>query len=146
MWQHYGPPAMAEPEPRVAKLNMNLAGQIGQAYSSQARPSFKRLASQTLGPELAKRAAVSGGGNDGRDANGMGDYDDGGDDSGHEYEIPDPPPIPRKRSNSSPTSSNSRPPNTYNSVGFQALPPFSSASGSGTYNGASYNSHIQIAR
>jgi hypothetical protein len=150
MWQQYAPTAMSEPDPQVAKLNMNLSGQLGQSYGS--RPSYKRLASQTLGPELIKRTAIAGGG-EGGGGDGTDGYDGGGGDSGYEYEIPDPPPpILRKRSNSSPTSSNSRPTHMFNPVSFHALPSYSSSSGAraGTGNGAPrpplHNSHLQMAQ
>lgn len=129
MWHQFGPPAMSEPDPQVAKLNMNLTGQIGQTCSSQLRPGYKRLASQTLGPELIKRTAVSGRGDDGGGNDRCGDNAGGGNDDVFGYEIPDPPPpIARKRCNSSPT---------YNSVGFQPLPPFSAGASAATGHGNS---------
>lgn len=142
MWHQYGPPAMSEPDPQVAKSNMDLSGQIGHSYGSRPRPSYKRLASQTLGPEVIKRTAVGGdGGGGGGDTDGY-DGDRGGD-SAYEYEIPEPPPpIPRKRSNSSPTSSNSRPTHMFNSVGFHALPPY--PSGGGASAAPPHNSHVQV--
>jgi hypothetical protein len=142
MWHQFGPPAMSEPDPQVAKLNMNMTG---QTYSSQPRPSYKRLASQTLGPELIKRTAVPGRGSDGGGNDRHEDDGSGGNGDVFKYEIPDPPPpIARKRCNSSPT---------YNSVGFQPLPAFSAGASAATGHGNSallppvphsHNSHAQM--
>ncbi|KAF8312530.1 hypothetical protein DL93DRAFT_1310614 [Clavulina sp. PMI_390] len=118
LWQMYsgaqgGGMSVPEPEPHLAKANMDLAGQLGTEQflslagdigattggtSLRPRPSFKRLASQSLGPDSTKSARVEGG-------------DEAEDDVDAGFSIPRPPPFlaghGRKRSNSSPSQSNS---------------------------------------
>lgn len=135
--------SVPEPDAHLAKANMNISGQLGGgqyvsssgsqsgsgAVAPRPRPSWKRLASHTLGPELIKSARVDEyGSGDNNDDN---DGDISGGDGG--FEIPRPPSLAghRKRSNSSPTSSHN-----------SSRPMQNTGSGNGFFGGAGNNSGI----
>lgn len=122
--------AVSAPDRPFAKDN--LTHQLGP----QPRPSYKRLASMTLGPGESKSMRTESCANVHAEGAMIDDVDGqsgrgGGGGGGYELGTAQRPGLQqhqRKRSNSSPTSAASRPPNLFAIGGFPAHPAFSSSS------------------